>query len=399
MSRQPQKKIKIEIDETVHDDHLFSFLPIKEAVQVGPVSTRFKNAWHLNRMLLFGTEFARFDQQELVDLIERVFDVNKAPEIQAFCLHIDPQGVGAFIEKWLGICALKQVKELELQFSQPFLLESHFLDIQTLRILKLTNCEIQLPQVLTGLQFLNTIVFSRINLTENELKTLLSNCKLLNTLELSECLGIRVMDICARDSRYFKTLKIAYCPSVEDLNIDVPSLRSIFYRGAVIRIEFKKALPLKEAFFKFFPTRGYLLSHKVDRLVIDLFYATVLTTSSTFIELNNYNFECGLYWKLHEKPMLDNFAYEFSRLKFVKLIGFKFAEYEIELVKVLLQKSVKLESMVFVLPRNNRTTLVQAADATYYNHLFRSWTVSPTAKMFLYEHRNDQSKCPTHPKF
>ncbi|XP_054790302.1 putative FBD-associated F-box protein At1g61330 [Prosopis cineraria] len=477
MSHQPQKKITSESDEIVYGpppppppppqssvdsqlhgdllEYLFSFLPIKDAVQVGTVSTRFKEAWQMNRKLLFGSDFAaRFNQQELVDLVERVFEFHKAPEIQAFVLHIDPQGIEALIEKWLGICILKRIKELELEFSQPFLLNSNFLDIRTLETLKLNNCEIQLPQSLPGLKFLNIIVLARIQLTENHLKTLLSNCKLLNTLDISECLGISVMDICARDNSNLKTLKIAYCPSLEEININVPSLKSIFYRGAVIRIQFERALPLKDAFFKFYPSRGYLLSHKVDRLVHDLFYVTVLTTSSNFIEplaprvrdgeyreayfclallkelqiimegglfcnpydiavflkscpcletlfidLNGYNFECGLYWKLNEKPLLDKFKYGFNRLRFVKLIGFTFAQYEIELVKVLLQKSQNLEAMVFVLPRNHRTRLGRATDAKSYNKQFRSWTVSKKAKMFLYESHNDRSMSPSHSKF
>ncbi|KAK4271430.1 hypothetical protein QN277_020130 [Acacia crassicarpa] len=474
LSRQPLKKVKIECgeDQTVFDappppppavppqlnedilDYLFSFLPIKEAVQVGTVSRRFKNTWHLNQMLLFGPDFARFNQKELVDVVERVFRFNRTPEIQAFCLHIDPRGIEVLINNWLGICALKRIKELELEFSQPFLLESHYLNITTLQTLKLTYCEIQMPQMLTGLKFLNILVLARLTLTENQLQTLLSNCKLLNTLDISVCFGLEVMNICVKDNNNFKTLKIAYCAGLEDLNINVPSLKSIFYRGAVIRIQFEKALPLKEAYFKFFPSRGYLLSHKVDLLVIDLYYVTVLTVTSAFIEplaprmrngvyrevffrlakvrelqilmeggmfcnphdiavflkscptletlfidLNSYIFECGLYWKLNEKPLLDNFQYGFHRLRFVKLTGFKFAEYEIELVKVLLQKSVNLETMVFILPSDHRTLLDRPSDAIYYNQLFRSWIVSPIAKIFLYEHSNDETMAPSHQEF
>lgn len=270
-------------------ENIFSFLPIKDAVQVGTISTRYKKTWLSCRRLVFGRDISRrHTPQALAALVDKVFDSSKAPKIQAFCLNIDPTGLQPQIEKWVQICILKQIEELEFQFLRHFFCPSRFLDIQTLRILKLVNCTIQLPSVLTGLKFLNTLVLRQLGLTENQLETFVSHCKLLETLDLSECYTIRVVNVRAREHKNFRTLKIACCPDVNGINIDVPSLRSVFFCGVVMRIKLATLLPLKEAFVNILPSRGYLQSHLIEPLVFEFFHVTVLSTSSTFVEVCNY---------------------------------------------------------------------------------------------------------------
>lgn len=117
------------------------------------------------------------------------------------------------------------------------------------------------------------------------------------------------------------------------------------------------------------------------------------------LQLNDYKYECGMFWKMFQKPLIDQYQYYFPRLKYVKLTGFKFEECELELVKLLLQKSFNLEALVFITPRNNRTRLIYAPNAVHYRNLFQSWAVSPKLKMNLYEHINDPTLTPSHPKY
>ncbi|KAF7803548.1 putative FBD-associated F-box protein [Senna tora] len=393
----PNKRIKDGDDAPpplshLHEDiieNIFTFLPITESIRVGTTSTRYKKSWCLNRKLLFGREFEfRYPQQELVALIQRVFDSNIAPEIQAFCLYIDPDGVQPTIEKWLQICVSKQIQELELKFHGQFCLASRFVDIQTLRVLVLIHCEIQLPRVLTGLQFLNKLVLRQMEMTEQKIEALVAQCKLLGTLDLSECWKIRVLRV---THKRLTTLKIACLPDVAGIHMDVPNLRALFFCGFVMTIQFAtKPLHLKEAFANFLPSRVYMEPSKIEHLAIDFSNVTVLTTSSIFLEvymaggsfcnpydiatflnscphmevlfmdLNDYNYEFGMFWKLYHQPLFESFPYNLTSLKCVKLAGFQFQEYEVEVVKMILRKAVNLKALIFTTPKNNPSSIASS---------------------------------------
>lgn len=268
-------------------ENVFSFLPIKQAIRASTIAHKFKNSWRSCRKLIFEKEFCyKLAQKDLVDLLERVFDSNEATNIQAFTIFIDPEEIVSIIEKWLEICIAKQIQELELNFLSPFPLESHFLDIQTLRTLKLVNCVVKLPRVLSGLRLLKTLTLKKvIDLTDENIEALLSHCKNLATLDLSECRKLRVMNV--RDHQSLTTLKIACCPNLFDIKINVPTLRFIFYCGKVISIHFLTSVTLKEAFINFHPPKRYLQSQiDIHHLIRDVDDVTVLTTSSVFIEVS-----------------------------------------------------------------------------------------------------------------
>lgn len=108
------------------------------------------------------------------------------------------------------------------------------------------------------------------------------------------------------------------------------------------------------------------------------------------MQLNDFSFECGVYWILHQKQLLDCNPAFFPRLKFVKVKGFKFEKHELELVSYFLGKAISLETLVLVFPRNGGCN-VFPPDIQIYSELFLSWKVSPQAKIFMYEHLKDTS--------
>jgi len=114
--------------------------------------------------------------------------------------------------------------------------------------------------------------------------------------------------------------------------------------------------------------------------------------------MDDYSFECGPYWELHQKPKLENFDHYFDRLKFIKLKGFKFLQSELQLVKILLNKATHLEALILVSPKSVRIKLWRA-DGPKYSHLFYSWKASPEVKIVLFEHTADRSLVhPSHSK-
>ncbi|XP_061363061.1 putative FBD-associated F-box protein At1g61330 [Gastrolobium bilobum] len=291
-------------------ENVFSFLPIKDAIEAGTVSTRFKRSWLLNRKFLFGRDFAlRFRREELIELIDRLFNSHKGPQIHSFQLHIDPFGIGVWIDKWLRICIAKGIEDLEFYFLQPgYNLDADFIDsLKSLRTLKLVYCEIQLSPVLKSLKFLNTLVLWHLELTEVKLETLIFHCKLLEILDLCQCSKIRQVNIFARNHKNFKMLKIASCPDLGGIEIDAPTLGSVFYCGFIPRIRFGQGVSLNEAFFNFMPTRTYMPASEVEILVTDLHNVRVLTASALFLEALAARVRDGIFgeakfrlWSLRE---------------------------------------------------------------------------------------------------
>ncbi|KAJ1434797.1 Leucine-rich repeat domain superfamily [Sesbania bispinosa] len=269
-------------------ENIFSFLPLKDAIVVGcNVSTKFKSSWRINRQFVFGKDFAlRYTREDLITLVDRLFDSHRGTDIQNFNLHVDPIGIENLILKWLSICIQKNVEHLEFHFFRHgFILDSDFVSkLKKLSTLKLVRCEIQLPPLFSGLRFLQTLILWQMEMTEEKLECLVMNCKLLVNLDLFNCSRIRLMNIHARHHLHFKTLKIASCRDLFGIEIDAPTLKSLFYAGHMPRIRFGHGVTLDEAFLNFTPTRTYMLASEVEFLTNDLHHVRVLTTSALFIE-------------------------------------------------------------------------------------------------------------------
>ncbi|TKY71627.1 putative FBD-associated F-box protein [Spatholobus suberectus] len=432
-------------------EHVLSFLPIKEATQKCTIASRFRKSWHFNRKFMFGSEFAmRHDREYITQLVDRVFETHKGDRINSFQLHLDPVGVEELINKWLKICVEKGIEDLEFYFLQPgyTLTADSVSKLKQLNSLKLVHCELELPPVPRSMAGLGNLVLWHVPLTEHKLETLMCHCTMLQTVDLLHCTGICRAEIYAREHRFFKALRIAGCKDLEEVVVDSPTLRCVHYCGRIPRIRFIRATQLTEAFFNFEPAgnRRYLQASEMEKLVADVPNLTVLTASALvlealtarfrrgvfgeacygfsnlkelqlimdgglfcnpydivmfmkhcplldrlFIDMNDYTFECGPYWELHQKPKLDKFDHFFDRLKFIKLKGFKFLQSELQLAKILLKKATHLEALVLVTPKNGRTKLYKV-DAPNYDPLFGSWKASPEAKIILFEHMSDKSR-------
>ncbi|KAK7302693.1 hypothetical protein RJT34_13589 [Clitoria ternatea] len=459
-SQQHQKQPLAYLPEDVLEN-VFTFLPIKKAIEVSTVSKKYQKTWLRNRKFLFGREFSlMFTRQEMVELVNRLFDSHQGEQIQTFHLHIDPIGVEETINKWLNISIEKGLEELDLYFFQPgCTLGVNFVNsLKTLRTLKLVYCEIELPPALNGLRFLNTLVLWHTYFTEEKLETLLKHCNLLSSLDMFHVSGLSHAHFSAMHLKQFKDLKIAYCSDLEVVVIESSTIRSLFFCGPITGIRLLHTVKLRDTVFNFEPSgnRSYLRSTSVEFLVKDLqFHVSVLTTSALFpealtakfrrgvfgeavytficlteiqlfmegglfcnpydifllmkhcpvlerlfIDMNDYNFECGTYWELHQKPEIEKVEDKFGWLRIVKLQGFKFLASELELVKIILQKAINLESLILVTPRNGRNKLCKQ-DASQYEHLFLNWQTSQKAQILLYDHCNNDHNAvrPFHSKF
>jgi hypothetical protein len=287
-----EKKTKTNSPNGLPDDligRIFTFLPIKDAIVIADmVSPQYKKSWRYNRRFLFDENLSeRYDQHNLVAIVDHLFNSHKGCEIKTFKLHIDPIGIQFFLNRWLQICAQKDLEDLELHLSQHgFTIEfSVFNALYKLKTLKLIKCAIQLPEAPIGLQFLQTISLCFLHITEDMFHVLIEHCKMLEIIDLINCSTIKRLNLTARENKHFKKLRIAYCDDLEDIEIDSPTLCSIFYHGNFATIRIAQGMQLYEAFFYFITSNTYMKYTRLEALVKDISNVSILTTTPLLIEV------------------------------------------------------------------------------------------------------------------
>ncbi|KAI6703842.1 hypothetical protein NL676_012978 [Syzygium grande] len=404
-NRRSRSKLLPDLPEDVLE-RIFTLLPIKQAVRAGVVSRRYKQVWLFSRKLHFGRWFTTHQGiLEAISIINHVFRAHAGPQIQSFKLYIDPTDIDAMVRKWIEISISKGVEELELNFIaarvEPFLLSRNFIDVESLRVLKLTFCEIDFPPNLASLHLLDTLILKKVEITSEMIETIIRNCTLLETLELVRCDAIRQLKLNAQNLKRFKVLKLGDCSDLSLIEIDAPSLHSFYFYGQVPLFLFEDISQLKDAVLNFVPPKGFMRHSFVRNILDNLAHVSVLTVNSIFLEgtspnyedlkhnirglpflyrnlkefqlimqggvycntydiaifldncpliekvfidLNECSFEGSIYWELHQKQELESFGF-LCRLKFVKVKGFRFQSHEHELVKFFLRKAINLESL------------------------------------------------------
>ncbi|XP_059639328.1 putative FBD-associated F-box protein At1g61330 [Cornus florida] len=383
-----------------HDvvENIFSFLPIKKAVTLSPLSTRFKNSWRLSRNLCFDFDFARLrSRAEFMTIVNHVLNSHTGSKIQRFRLYFDPANVGTLVEYWIKMVTSKDVEELDLDFTEardPLKLSYDLLDVESIRVLKLAYCVIDLPPKLKGLCLLKTIVLEQVDADPILIKTLLSNCLLLEFLNLVQCSKIFDLNVFGVNLRRFKVLTVRNCYDISMINIDAPTLRAFHYKGVVHNINFYSPMPKLNDVTINFDARGFPMVFQISDLLIGFSTVAVLTVSSTFLEgvsqryedgnlkqpqmylynvreihlwiekssyinpydiasllknsphlerifidFGEFSFEPRLYWELHGKKKFGMCTPFFESVRFIKLVDFKLGSLELEMMKFFLKKA------------------------------------------------------------
>jgi len=284
----PEEK-KTKSDNLSEDivQNIFTFLPIKNAIVISStVSTRHKRSWRHNRKFLFGRDlYLQYRLLGIASIIDHLFHCHEGKKIKTFQLHIDPTGIKALIKRWLQICTQKDLEDLELHlYRSGFVVEfSVFNTPHKLKTLKLVNCVIQLPEVLSGLHFLQTLSLCNIHID-----VLIGHCKMLNSIDLICCFTIKKLNLIARGNKHFEKLRIIGCRDLENIEINSPTLRSIFYHGKFSTIRIVQGMQLYEAFFQFSPSKNYMWSAQLEALVKELYHVSILTTTPLLIEVYTF---------------------------------------------------------------------------------------------------------------
>jgi hypothetical protein len=125
----------------------------------------------------------------------------------------------------------------------PFKLYSQHIEVESIKILKLVFCEVDIPPNLQGLHFLHTLELWKVDITAKAIERLFCHCLLLETLELWQCYKLQCLNVFGRQNlKRFKVLKLRHCMDIMQIYVVSPTLHSIYYIEIVVSFEFAKVL-------------------------------------------------------------------------------------------------------------------------------------------------------------
>ncbi|KAG8377982.1 hypothetical protein BUALT_Bualt08G0090400 [Buddleja alternifolia] len=251
-------------------ERIASFLPIKDAHRLSVLSRRFRYSWKFCRDFSFDRNFAEnLSKDEFKNIVNNFFHHHSNPSADRFRLYFDANGETVLISYWIASAVRLGINELELDFTpsgKMFTLSYELIDFESIKTVKLVNCELHLPFNSNGLSHLRDLTFEHVRAHPVSIQAIFVNCLALRTLQLINCGFV--------------------------FDLKIPSLGSKELNDVILDITY--------------PRRFQLISHRRD-MMISLAYVKSLKISSTFLEGLCARFEENEYkevdfylWKLKE---------------------------------------------------------------------------------------------------
>lgn len=288
-------------------ENIFSFLPLKEVCRLSILSKRFKTSWKICRDLSFDRDFARhLSKEEYKTSVNNFFSSYSTDSAEKFKLYFDATAETPLVSRWICNAVTLRVTEFELDFSpskKKFTLSYDLVNVDSIRKMKLVNCELHLPFESNGLRFLREITFQDVRAHYGLIHSIFLNCVSLRALKLVKCCSVSSLVVWGRA---LETLVVKDCYDVDSVVIKTRSLSTFHYHGKLTEFDFNSDLPrLNDVVFGIAHPRSFTqLSHR-DALMNSLAYVETLTVSTTFLEVI-INFICLFIKKLKN---IHNFSF------------------------------------------------------------------------------------------
>ena len=274
-------------------ERILSFLPIREAIEKSVLAKRFEKSWQLSQHLCFDRWFSKDRSQiQVAEIIHRVLTLHSSKKIITFELCVNPISIGALIISWIKLAIAKEPKILHLDFMTsrfnvaPYKIPFEVIDTNSIQVLNLSYCLIDLPPKFRGLQFLRTLVLRYIGINSSFIKTIVDNCSLLESLDIVRCFDVRQLSIVANTLKFFKELKIGDCYQLDFVYVDAPTLEIFHFVGKPYNVAFEgRMTELKDVMLNFRLVSYVLPRHHTKDLMLQISHVRVLTISSTLLEV------------------------------------------------------------------------------------------------------------------
>ncbi|KAJ8618073.1 hypothetical protein MRB53_014259 [Persea americana] len=407
--------------------YILSLLPIKSSIQTSVLSSTWRYHWtsipHLDfdREFWISTPTLDFDDElesgigrvKFVSIVDQILALHAGTKLQRFRIFFHPGlNYSSITEKWIHFATRNEVEELNLNFhmygGKPFALPQFVFDCKSVSVLKLTSCIISSFVTFKNLRLLKTLYLRMVNLTIELIDSLLSNCLILESLDMIQCSQPIHLKISSMNLKLKSLVVIMnYEANLKLFEIDGLSLVSFKYCGEFVDISFKDSSSLVDVMIDYNgPLPLQVPPFDTIKPLLGLSHIKTLTLSSEYLEyihaedgalqrsfvlfpnlkqmyivstfmtrdnlpcFISFSQNCPLLEELYidhldsqdededvplyeeEYEMMKNQLadFKFCHLKTVKIEYFMGIEYELWWMKFLLEKAVVLESLILIYP-------------------------------------------------
>ncbi|XP_027340949.1 F-box protein At3g62230-like [Abrus precatorius] len=289
---------------------IISLLPFKEAVRTCIFSKRWLHLWEKTPYIEFNELFfvkpnesfySRVAQRNaFLKFMTLWLDNRKEGVMEKFSLKLsNPEEASEIIERSVAFVTKHGVKELELDFSNPnwekedfpkkrvalFKLPKDVYEHETVESLKLYSCSF-IENDLTNLHALKEVSLGWMEVTLDAITTLLSNCKMIESLILKKCWNSKHFEIGGKELN-LKRLVVDNCNfQIAMFKVNAPNLCFFKYAGSMSIFEIKASTALEEAHLDFNLEFGSIgLGFYLQGLMKDLYTVRVLTVCTFVLQV------------------------------------------------------------------------------------------------------------------
>lgn len=288
---------------------IISLLPFNEAMRTSILSKHWLHLWKKSTNVEFNEFFfVKYDAPQYEREAQRMNFLNfvnlwirnhKDTTIEKLFLKLsNPSDATEIVKRCVSFAKEYEAKELGIDFSDPnwcesdhenpialFELPTNAYEHKVIQSLTLYSCGF-LDTELIKLQALKEVSFGWIELRDGAINTILSNCKMIESLSMKKCWSSAQFD-CGSDDLRLRRLLVDSCSFNNVFKLNAPNLTFFEYFGEMNDFKIEKSFDIGEAEVDFGLEYVDILHEDIflQKIIRDLRHARVLTICSYTLQV------------------------------------------------------------------------------------------------------------------